>query len=51
MGSQLVWYQTAEQDLMVEKGNEFLQSILEKNPAQIDFSAIRIGSVDLSAAQ
>ena len=33
------------------KGNEFLQSILEKNPAQIDFSAIRIGSVDLSAAQ
>ena len=49
--SQLVWYQTAEQDLMVEKGNEFLQSILEKNPAQIDFSAIRIGSVDLSAAQ
>ena len=49
--SQLIWYQTAEQDLMVEKGNEFLQSILQKNPAQIDFSAIRIGSVDLSAAQ
>ena len=49
--SELVWYLTAEQDLMVEKGNEFLKSILEKHPAQIDFSAIRIGSVDLSAAQ
>ena len=47
--SELVWYSTAEQDLMVEKGNEFLKSILDKHPAEIDYRAIRIGSVDLAA--
>ncbi|MBQ7229822.1 MAG: peptidylprolyl isomerase [Oscillospiraceae bacterium] len=49
VGSELVWYLTAEQDMMVEKGNEFLQSILEKHPAQIDYAAIQIGEVSLIA--
>ena len=49
VGSDLVWRLTAEQDLMVEKGNEFLQSILDKNPAQIDYSVIELGEVNLAA--
>ena len=48
--SDLVWFLYAEQDMMMEKGNAFLQEILEKHPAQIDYSAILIGEVDLSAA-
>ena len=45
-----VWYVTAESDMMVEKGNEFLAQILEQNPAQIDYSAIALGVVDLASA-
>lgn len=49
VGSDLVWYLTAESDMMVEKGNEFLAQVLEKHPAQIDYSAIALGNVDLAA--
>ena len=51
VGSAPVWYLTAESDMMVEKGNEFLAQILEKYPAQIDYSAIVIGNANLTAAQ
>ena len=51
VGSDLIWYLTAESDMMVEKGNEFLSQVLEKHPAQIDYSAIALGNVDLAAAQ
>ncbi len=51
VGSDLVWYLTAESDMMVEKGNAFLQEVLAKHPAQIDYSAIVIGNVDLTAEQ
>lgn len=34
---------------MAEKGNEFLAQILEKNPSQIDYTAIQIGNVKLGA--
>ena len=51
VGSDLVWYLTAESDMMVEKGNEFLQEVLEKHPAQIDYNAIVIVDVYLSAEQ
>ena len=51
VGSDPAWYLTAESDMMVEKGNEFLAQILEKYPAQIDYSAIVIGNADLTAAQ
>ena len=49
VGSDLVWRLTAEQDLMVEKGNEFLQSILDKHPTVIDYSVIELGEVNLAA--
>ncbi len=48
VGSDLVWFQTAESDMMVEKGNEFLTEIVEQNPAQIDYSAIALGNVNLA---
>ena len=49
VGSDLVWFLTAEADMMAEKGNEFLAQILEKNPSQIDYTAIQIGNVKLGA--
>lgn len=49
VGSDLVWFLTAEQDMMVEKGNEFLQGMLDKYPSQIDYSAIALGNVDLAS--
>ena len=51
VGSDPAWYLTAESDMMVEKGNEFLAQILEKYPSQIDYSAIVIGNANLAAAQ
>lgn len=50
VGSDPIWYVTAQSDLMVEKGNEFLEGILAKYPAEIDYSAIALGNVDLAAA-
>lgn len=47
VGSDLVWFQTAEADMMAEKGNAFLEQILEKNPSRIDYAAIQIGGVKL----
>ena len=49
VGSDYVWYATAEADMLVEKGNEFLQSVLDKHPAEIDYSVIELGTVDLAA--
>lgn len=49
--SELVWYLTAYEDMMVEKGNEFLLSVQEKYPAEINYAAIKLGVVDLAAAQ
>ena len=50
VGSDPIWRVTAQSDLMVEKGNEFLEGILAKYPAEIDYSAIALGNVDLAAA-
>ena len=49
VGSDYVWYATAEDDMLVEKGNEFLQSVLDKHPAEIDYSVIELGTVNLAA--
>jgi hypothetical protein len=49
VGSDYVWYATAEADMLVEKGNEFLQSVLDKHPAEIDYSIIELGTVNLAA--
>ena len=47
VSSNLVWYLTAQQDMLVEMGNSFLQESLEKHPAEIDYSAIALGYVNL----
>ncbi len=49
VGSDYVWYATAEADMLVEKGNEFLQSVLDKHPTEIDYSVIELGTVNLAA--
>jgi hypothetical protein len=49
VGSDYVWYATAEADMLVEKGNEFLQSVLDKHPAEIDYSVTELGTVNLAA--
>ena len=49
VGSDYVWYITAEGDMMTEKGNEFLQSVLDAHPAEIDYSVIELGVVDLAS--
>lgn len=50
VGSTPKWYASAESDLMAEKGSEILNKVLEKHPAQIDYSAIALGNVGLTAA-
>ena len=49
VGSDYAWYVNAEADMLVEKGNEFLMDILEKHPAEIDYSVIELGVVNLAA--
>ena len=49
VGSDLVWRLTAESDLMTEKGNELVEGIRAKHPAQIDYSAIALSNVNLEA--
>ena len=49
VGSDLVWFLTAETDMMTEKGNEFLSQVLDNHPVEIDFSAIALGEVDLTS--
>ena len=51
VGSDLVWFLTAESDMMVELGNEFLQETLEQYPSEIDYSAIVLANVDLAATE
>ena len=48
--SNLVWKLTAQQDMLVEWGNNFLQEAMDKNPTEIDYSAIALAYVDLAAA-
>ena len=45
-----VWYASAESDMMAEKGSELLTQVVEKHPAQIDYSAIALGNAGLVAA-
>jgi hypothetical protein len=45
-----VWYASAESDMMAEKGSELLNQVVEKHPAQIDYSAIALGNAGLVAA-
>jgi hypothetical protein len=49
VGSDLVWYLNAESDMMAEKGNALVEEIRAKYPAEIDYSAIALGSVNMAA--
>ena len=46
--SRLVWYTTAKKDLLVEKGNEFLQSVVDDYDYEVDYSAIALGLANLT---
>ena len=46
--SRLVWYTTAKKDLLVEKGNEFLQSVVDDYAYEVDYSAIALGLANLT---
>ena len=50
VSSDYVWFLTAESDMMVEKGNEFLAEVQKKHPATIDYSVIALGNVNLATA-
>lgn len=49
--SEYAWFVTAETDMLVEKGNDFLADVLEKHTADIDYSAIVLGYVNLATAE
>ena len=49
VGSDPVWYLNAQSDMMAEKGNELLEGIRAKYPAEIDYSAIALGNVNMAA--
>lgn len=44
-----IWYATAESDLTSERASGLLPACVERNPATIDYSAIKLGLVDLTA--
>ncbi len=46
--SRLVWFTTAMQDLLTEKGNEFLNGVVAEYPMEMDYSAMALGLVELA---
>lgn len=46
--SHKVWYTTAKQDLLAEKGNEYLKSVVDEYPFEVDYSAVALGFVNLA---
>ncbi len=51
VGSDLIWQLTAKNDLLLEKGNEFLQAALANYSMETDYTSIVLGNVALSSAQ
>lgn len=45
--SRLVWQTTAKKDLLVEKGNEYLKSVVDEYAYEVDYSAIALGLANL----
>ena len=48
-GSTEIWFATAESDLVDERANGLLPACIERNPATIDYSLIKLGLADLDA--
>lgn len=46
-GSRDIWYAKAEEDLISDRANELIPAAMEKHPATIDYSAIKLGLVNL----
>ena len=46
-GSSDIWFATAEDDLLSERASSLIPAAMEKNPATVDYSAIKLGLVDL----
>lgn len=47
-GSESVWYATAEADLIDERAAKLLPDCVERHPATIDYSLIKLGFVNLA---
>ena len=48
-GSEPIWYATAESDIVEERASSLIPGCIERNPAEIDYSAIVLGLLDLAA--
>ena len=48
VGSEDIWYSTAEYDLISQTVSELVPAALEKHPIEVDYSAIKLGLVSLS---
>ena len=49
VGSEPVWVSFAEQDYMMEKMNQMLEVLTQQYPMEVDYSAVKLGFVDLAA--
>ena len=47
-GSTEIWYATAKSDLIAERASALLPACIERNPVEINYSAIKLGLVDLT---
>ena len=48
-GSEDIWYEAARSDIISEKVSALVPAALEKYPAEVDYSVIKLGFVDLNA--
>ena len=48
VGSRDIWFATAESDLINERASALIPAAMEKHPATIDYSTIKLGLVDLT---
>ena len=47
-GSQLLWESQAESDLLAQMSNDFINNAVEAADVKIDYSAIKLGFVDMA---
>ena len=47
-GSQLLWESQAESDLLAQLSNDFINNAVEAADVKIDYSAIKLGFVDMT---
>lgn len=47
VGSSDIWFATAQDDLVYERGSTLIPAAMEKHPATVDYSAIQLALVDM----